>query len=200
MEIDKTIGKILQGYQPACVVITANELKIFDELKQPATSKQVAENRNLDPEACTRLLNALTSLEIITKENNYYHLPQASQEYLVAGGSHSMQQWIKLSADLYPIWGQLATFIKSGVLIKSIMEMLGSDPHKMRAFTDAMHDKALKATWMIAREVPIGDAKNMLDVGGGPGTYALEWCKLHTQLKATIFDISPVLELSLIHI
>ena len=62
MEIDRTIGKILQGYQPACVVITANELKIFDELKQPVTSKQVAKNRNLDPEACARLLNALTSL------------------------------------------------------------------------------------------------------------------------------------------
>ena len=42
MEIDKIIGKILQGYQPACVVITANELKIFDELKQPVTPKQVA--------------------------------------------------------------------------------------------------------------------------------------------------------------
>jgi ubiquinone/menaquinone biosynthesis C-methylase UbiE len=76
------------------------------------------------------------------------------------------------------------------------MEMLGGDPHKMRAFTDAMHDKALKATWKIAREIPIGDAKNMLDVGGGPGTYALEWCKLHTHLKATIFDIPPVLEVA----
>ena len=74
--------------------------------------------------------------------------------------------------------------------------MLGSDPHKMRAFTDAMHDKALKATWMIAREVPIGDAKNMLDIGGGPGTYALEWSKLHTHLKATVFDIPPVLEVA----
>ena len=91
MEIDRIIGKILQGYQPACVVITANELKIFDELKQPITPKQVAKNRNLDPEACARLLNALTSLEIITKDNNNYHLPQAFQEFLVTGGSHSMQ-------------------------------------------------------------------------------------------------------------
>ena len=75
MEIDKLIGKILQGYQPACVVITANELKIFDELKQPITAKQVAENRQLDPEACERLLNALTSLKMVTKEyNNYYYL------------------------------------------------------------------------------------------------------------------------------
>ena len=196
MEIDKLIGKILQGYQPACVVITANELKIFDELKQPITAKQVAENRQLDTEACERLLNALTSLEIVTKENNNYHLPHNSKEFLVTGGTHSLQQWIQLSADLYTVWGQLRTFIKSGVLIKSIMDMLGGDPHKMRSFTDAMHDKALKATWMIAREIPIGDAKNMLDVGGGPGTYALEWCKLHTHLKATVFDIPPVLEVA----
>jgi 3-hydroxy-5-methyl-1-naphthoate 3-O-methyltransferase len=196
METDKTISRILQGFQPACVVITANELKVFDQLKQPADAEHVAENCHLDPEATERLLNALTSLEIITKENSKYHLPQAAQDYLVTGGSHSMQQWIQLSADLYPVWGQLASFIKSGILIKSIMKMLGGDPHKMRAFIDAMHDKALKAAWMIAREIPIGDAKKMLDVGGGPGTYALEWCKLHTHLKAIVFDISPVLEIA----
>lgn len=76
------------------------------------------------------------------------------------------------------------------------MKLLGGDPHKMRAFTDAMHDKALKATWMIARDIPIGDAKNMLDWGCGPGTYALEWCKLHTHLRTTVFDIPPVLEVA----
>ncbi len=76
------------------------------------------------------------------------------------------------------------------------MEMLGGNPHKMRAFTDAMHDKALKATWLIAREIPVGDAKTMLDIGGGPGTYALEWCKLHSHLKATVFDIAPVLQVA----
>ena len=196
MEMDKVIGRILQGYQPACVVIAANELKLFDQLKQPATARQVAETLNLDPEATERLLNALTSMEIIIKQKQSYHLPQSAHEYLTSGGSHSLQQWIQLSADLYPVWGQLSSFIKSGVLIKSIMEMLGGNPHKMRAFTDAMHDKALKATWLIAREIPIGDAKSMLDIGGGPGTYALEWCKLHNQLQATVFDIAPVLEVS----
>ena len=194
--MDKIIGKILQGYQPACVVIAANELKLFDQLKQPSTASHVAETLNLDSEATERLLNALTSLEIITKDKQTYHLPEAAHEYLTSGGNHSLQQWIQLSADLYPIWGQLSTFIRSGILIKSLMEMLGGDPHKMRAFTDAMHDKALKATWMIAREIPVGDAKTMLDIGGGPGTYSLEWCKLHNHLKATVFDIAPVLEVS----
>ena len=196
MELDKVIGKILDGYQPACVIMTANELKLFDQLKQPVTAVKVAKTLNLDPEATERLLNALTSLEIVAKEDQTYHLPESAHAYLTTGGSHSLQQWIQLSADLYPVWGQLASFIKSGILIKSIMEMLGGDPHKMRAFTDAMHDKALKATWLIAREIPVGDAKTMLDVGGGPGTYSLEWCKLHNHLKATVFDIAPVLEVT----
>ncbi len=196
MEMDKIIGRILQGYQPACVIMAANELKLFDQIKQPATAKQVANTLKLDTEATERLLNALTSMEIIVKENQAYHLPKEAHDYLLSGGSHSLRQWIQLSADLYPVWGQLSAFIKSGILIKNIMEMLGGDPHKMRAFTDAMHDKALKATWLIAREIPVGDAKTMLDIGGGPGTYALEWCKLHNHLKATVFDIGPVLEVT----
>lgn len=87
MKTNKAISKILQGFQPACVVTTANELKVFDELKQPVNAKHVAENCNLAPEATERLLNALTSLEIITKENDKYHLPQVAQDYLVTGGS-----------------------------------------------------------------------------------------------------------------
>ena len=164
MEMDKIIGRILQGYQPACVVMAANELKLFDQIKQPATAKQVADTLRLDAEATERLLNALTSMEIIVKENQAYHLPKEAHDYLLSGGSHSLRQWIQLSADLYPVWGQLSAFIKSGILIKNIMEMLGGDPHKMRAFTDAMHDKALKATWLIAREIPVGDAKTMLNI------------------------------------
>lgn len=38
MDIDKVAGKILQNFQLVCVVITANELKIFDQIKQPVLS------------------------------------------------------------------------------------------------------------------------------------------------------------------
>ncbi len=42
MELDKVIRKIPGGYQPACVVMTVNELKLSDQLKQSATAAQVA--------------------------------------------------------------------------------------------------------------------------------------------------------------
>lgn len=107
-----------------------------------------------------------------------------------------MQQWIGLSNELLPVWGRLGEFIQSGSMIQSVMDMLGSDPVKMRGFIDAMHDKALNAPALIANEIPLDKHKRLLDVGGGPGTYSLEWVRVNTNLTATVFDIPPVLEVA----
>ena len=193
MEIDKEIGKLLHGYQRACVLMTANKLKVFDELKSPVSAQDVANKLNLSLKGTERLLNSITALGMAVKRDQTFHLPEEGQKYLTRDGSHSMQQWINLSADLSSVWLDLPKFIRSGKMVKSIMEVLGNQPEEMRAFIDAMHDKGLKATWMLARELPIGDAHKMLDIGGGPGTYSLEWSKLHNHLHATIFDIPPVI-------
>ena len=192
MEIEKEIGKLLHAYQPACVLMTANKLQVFDELKSPTTAEDIAQTLSLSLKGTERLLNGLTALGIVVKKSEKFHLPAEWQKYLTQDGEHSMQQWIRLSADLLPVWLELPRFIQSGTMVKSIMDVLGNEPEEMRAFINAMHDKGLKATWMLARELPIGDARNMLDVGGGPGTYSLEWAKLHKNLKATVFDIPPV--------
>jgi len=196
MEIEQAIGKILQGYQPACVLMTANKLKVFDELKSPASPDEVAKNLGLSLKGTERLLNALACMGIAIKNNGRFHLPAEWQRYLTKDGDHSVQQWIRLVADLMPVWLELPRFIQSGTMVKSIMDVLGNQPEEMRAFIDAMHDKGLKATWMLARELPLDDVQKMLDIGGGPGTYALEWAKLHNRLKATIFDIPPVVEVA----
>ena len=197
MDIEKQIGHILQGYQPPLVLMTANQLGIFEKLAgAPVTAKQVADALSLSVKGTERLLNALVGMEVLVKEDNRFHLPEEWQKYLTEKGDHCMKQWIQLIYDILPVWTQLPEFVRSGNLIKSIMDMLGADPENMRAFIDAMHDKGLKATEMIAREIPVGDANHMLDLGGGPGTYSLEWAKLHSHLKATVFDIPPVLEVA----
>lgn len=194
---EKEIGRILQGYQLASVLTTANGLKIFDELAdRPVTSGEVAEKLMLSPKGVERLLNALAGMGLVAKKDDRFLLPENWKKYLAKSGDHCLRQWIQLSADLAPVWMDLHKFVRTGQHVKSIMDMLGSEPEKMRAFTDAMHDKALKAAWLLAREIPVGEAKRMLDVGGGPGTYALEWAKLHNRLRATIFDIPPVLEVA----
>ena len=197
MDVEQEIGKILNGYQPALVLMTANQLSVFDQIaKGPGTAEQVASNLNLNPKGTLRLLNALAAMEIVSKNDHHFQLKDAWKPYLTRDGDHCMTQWIQLTMDLLGVWTELPRFVQSGQPIKSIMDMLGGDPENMRAFIDAMHDKGLKATWMIAREIPMGDHQRLLDIGGGPGTYALEWAKLHNHLKATVFDIPPVIEVA----
>ncbi|QPJ66592.1 MAG: methyltransferase [Candidatus Nitrohelix vancouverensis] len=197
MDIEKTLAAILSGMEPACVLTTANSLGIFDLLEEaPMTAQQVAAKLNVPEKGVVRLLDALASLQLISKQEANYSLPEEAREYLTRNGARSMKDWIDLYANLMPVWLRLPTFIETGSQIQSIMEMLGSDPQRKRAFTHAMHDKALKATQVLARELPLSEARRMIDVGGGPGTYALEWCKIFPDLSATVFDIAPVLEIA----
>lgn len=172
-------------------------MKIFDQLAdKPVTAETVANHLKLSLKGVERLLNALAGMEIVVKENNLYHLPDEWKKYLTQNGGHSLQQWIELIGGHFSAWMDLPKFVQTGQNVRNVLDMLGNEPAKMEAFTNAMHDKGVKATWLMAREIPVGEAKHMLDVGGGPGTYSLEWAKLHPHLKATIFDIAPVLAIT----
>lgn len=197
MDVEKEITHLLSGYQPTCVLMTANELNMFDAIAEsPISAEQVASRLTLSVKGTERLLNALSGMGIADKSDHLYKLSDEWIPFVTRTGKRSMNQWISLISGHLEVWAELPEFVRKGEPLKSIMEMLGSDPGKMRNFIDAMHNKGLKAAWMIARESPIGEAKHLLDVGGGPGTYALEWCKLHPHLKATIFDIPTVTEVT----
>ncbi|NIQ03370.1 MAG: methyltransferase domain-containing protein [Nitrospinaceae bacterium] len=193
MDVEQEIISILSGYQTTCVLMTANELGLFDALAdQPVSAKKVSSQLNLSLKGAERLLNALAAMGIAVKAQGHYQLQEEWKPFVTRDGERTMNQWIRLVSGHLETWTRLAEFVRTGEPLRSMMDMLGTDPNKMRTFIDAMHNKALKATWMIAREIPVGEATHLLDVGGGPGTYALEWCKLHPHLKATVFDIEPV--------
>jgi len=197
MEVAQQIGKILNGFQPTLVLTTANQLRIFDQLgNEESTAEQLAADLKLSPQATQRLLNALVAMGIASLRDDQYSLNSSWKPFLLQGGEHNMQQWIHLISDIVPVWLDLPRFVRTGKPVKNIMETLEKDPAETRAFIDAMHDKALKAPWLIAREIPLGDYRRMLDIGGGPGTYSLEWAKVHNHLHATIFDIPNVLEVA----
>ena len=193
MEPEKEIGKWLQGYQPACILMTANELKLFDAIAEEArTAEEVARDRSLSLNGLERLLNALVALGIAARQGTGYRLKEEWVPFLTRRGAHSMAKWIQLSADHLPVWERLPEFIRTGAPLTSVMDMLSGDPEKMRDFIDAMHDKALKAPQAIAQQVPLEDRRRLLDIGGGPGTYALEWARLYPRLQATVLDLEPV--------
>jgi hypothetical protein len=167
-ETIKYINDLLSGNQKSLIILTANQHNIFDHLGGNFSSaKKISNVFKLSLKGAEPLLNALCGLELLQKRGSLYQLPANMASYLTSTSEHSMNHWMRLSSDLFPIWNQLPDFVQNGKMVKRIMDVLGSDPERMENFPDSMHEKAIKATEMLANELPLEDARSMLDIGGG---------------------------------
>jgi hypothetical protein len=61
-------------------------------------------------------------------------------------------------------------------------------PDYRRQFTWAMHHRTLEIAPAIAAQVRLGRARTLLDLGGGPGTYAMAFLTRNSRLRATVCD------------
>jgi hypothetical protein len=99
-------------------------------------------------------------------------------------------------ADLYPAWGRLADFARTNVPPVKAEEMLGDDKARTRHFVLAMHNRAKGTAQALPQDVDLRGRKHLLDVGGGPGTYSMILVEKNPGLRATVFDLPGVLEVT----
>ena len=53
-----------------------------------------------------------------------------------------------------------------------------------------MFNLAMAIAPKVSQEIDLSGKKHFLDLGGGPGTYAIHFCLANPELKATIADLS----------
>jgi SAM-dependent methyltransferase len=73
----------------------------------------------------------------------------------------------------------------------------GRDEHEHVSFIMAMHSLAMAGRAdELARQVDLGSAGNLLDVGGGPGTYTMALLDRYPDLRATLFDLPQTIAIA----
>jgi SAM-dependent methyltransferase len=70
------------------------------------------------------------------------------------------------------------------------------DPAYRRQFSWAMHHRSTGVAPQVAAQLNLRDAETLLDLGGGPGTYALAFLARNPKLRATVCDRAPALEVA----
>ena len=90
-------------------------------------------------------------------------------------------------------WGELTSIVRTG----QPLEQYGpGDPDSLRSFTWAMHQRSLQPAKEVAATLNFKHVNSVLDVGGGPGTYALAFLAKHPKLQAGIWDREPALDVA----
>ena len=190
------IDRISSSYREAQVLLTANRLGVFETLGEKRLSLDELTNAlEADRRGVRILCDALVSLEILEKADGCYRNAPLAMEYLLPDSPSSKNALLLHSARLYERWGKLYDTVKSG--IPAPKEAI--DPNLIgdeRAFAKAMADVGRKSAKELAGILDLSQVKTLLDLGGGPGLYAIEFAKQNPQLNAVVFDTKETLEVA----
>jgi ubiquinone/menaquinone biosynthesis C-methylase UbiE len=180
------IRKLWSGFQSARVLLTANNYRIFDFLIKQKAVADIAHDIGADKRAVEIVLDALTGLGLLKKQQNKYKNTTIASRFLVSGTPLYQGDIIKHADTLWHNWSGLDTVVKTGTPFRT------SQNHC--AFILGMHNLAVFKAGKIIKGIGLRGVRTALDLGGGPGTYAVEMAQ--RGICVTLFDTPDTIKIA----
>ncbi len=190
------IDEIARGFQQSQILLTANRIGLFDLIgKDQWTADRLAQQLNADLRGIRILCDALSAMDLLMKKNDEYSNSELALRYLLSSSPQSKNAILLHNAKLYETWGQLYDSALKGQPAddEKIDPRLKGNEHK---FAKAMADVGRISAAETAELLDLSTVHKVLDVGGGPGLYSIEFAKRNPQLKSFIFDDEKTLEIA----
>jgi len=180
-------------YWEAQTFLTANRLGLFSVLADGVhDADAIAAELGTEPGRTALFLNACVALGLIERDDDGYRLSELSAAYLVPGGPAFLGDAVRYGDDMYDAWGQLERTLRDGRPVVDPTTYLGDDIERTRRFVHAMHARASGVARALVGLVDLAGRRRMLDVGGGPGTYAALFCGQNPELEAKVLELPAV--------
>ncbi|MBI5594219.1 MAG: methyltransferase domain-containing protein [Deltaproteobacteria bacterium] len=176
------------GYWKACALHAAVQLDVFTVMEdQRLSAEAVAERLKADPRALAMLLNALTAMNLLDKSGGLYANTPEAARFLSRKSTAYIGYIIKHHHHLVASWSQLDQAVQTGGPIRSRMWDKNDDARE--SFLMGMFNMAMNLAPRIVPKIDLSSRRSFLDLGGGPGTYAIQFCLKHSELQAVVFDL-----------
>ena len=192
------IVDLASAFYGSAVLFAALELDLFTALQEaePPTLEALAQRLALDPRGLRLILDGAVAVGLLTKAEGRYALTPASADTLVRGAPHDLTRAIAYNRDVYPAWGRLAQLARTGRPVEPPALHLGADKERTRRFALAMHGRALGIGRAIVPLLDLPRGARVLDLAGGPGTYALLMAQRDPTLTCDTVDLPAIAEVA----
>jgi len=185
----------IRGFQESRVLLTAIELDVFSAVGSGADAAEIAGRLEANIRAAEMLLNALTSLGLLSKENKIFRNTPLSARYFVKGSPDDARAALMHTVNLWERWSTLSECVRNGSAV-DIKETSERGDQWTSAFITAMHRNAMERAPTVVQAVGSEGPTKMLDVGGGSGAYSIAFAKANSHLSAEILDLPPVVRIA----
>jgi predicted O-methyltransferase YrrM len=183
-----TLLEVSGGYWQTCILHAAVELDIFTAIGESRlTADALAEKLGANARALTMLLNAVTAMNLLTKTGEIYLNTPEAVRFLTKDSPAYIGHIIKHHHHLVPSWSMLDQSVTSGEPARSRASF--NNDGVRESFLMGMFNIAMNTAPRIVPKIDLKGRKNLLDFGGGPGSYAIQFCLKNPELQATVFDL-----------
>jgi hypothetical protein len=192
------LSRLASSHAEARILQVAVSLNLFDLLQDRGLdAPTIAAGLKTDPRATELFLNALVAMDLLQKENAIYSLVLVSRTYLLRSSATYFGGMIQFESSLWNAWGELENSIRSGKSARAA-DMYQQDPTDTERFIRAMHSlvAARGDAEVLAEALDLTRVSELLDVGSGPGTYPIAFCRRYPRLQVTIFDLPGTLNIT----
>jgi predicted O-methyltransferase YrrM/predicted transcriptional regulator len=176
------------NYWKACTLHAGVKLDLFTAIGDDQVAiEDIARKLEADERGVAMLLNALTAMGLIDKTESNYSNTHASKTFLSKDSSQYIGYMIMHHYNLVDSWSKLNKAVKTG---KPVRERVShSEGETRESFLMGMFNMAMNMAPRLVIKINLSKRKHLLDLGGGPGTYAIHFCMNNPQLKATVYDL-----------
>ncbi len=184
-----TLLALSGSYWKTCTLHAGVKLDIFTCIgPDTLTAKQVTQKQRLDLRGTTMLLDALAAMDLLTKTTSGYANTPAATRFLSKDSDQYIGYMILHHHHLADAWVRMDEAITRGGPIRE-RSSVSSDEWR-EAFLMGMFNNAMATAPDVANSVDLSGCTRLLDMGGGPGTYAIHFCKANPHLTAVVFDLA----------
>jgi predicted O-methyltransferase YrrM len=193
-----TLAGLASGHAEARILQTAVSLGLFVALEdRPLDARTVALTLHTDVRATELLLNALVAMALLEKQGTFFSLNPTSSTYLIHSSNKYFGDMVLFESSLWDCWGALEKTIRSGNPARET-KMYQEDSRETERFIYAMHSlvEARGDTEVLKEKLDLSGVTDLLDIGSGPGTYPIHFCRQYPDLRITIFDLPGTLKIT----
>jgi len=201
---------LIEAFRRSKVMFSAVSLGVFDLLESgPQELAQVAEKLDTPADPLERLLDACVGLKLLRRISSVYENEPVASAYLCRSSPTSLAGYILYSdSALFRLWAHLEDAIRENGprwqqafgTEGAIFDHFFRSPDAKNTFLQGMHGLGTLSSPAVVAAFPLARFRKMIDLGGGTGHLAIAACEKYPDLRATVFDLAQVIEVTRVHI
>jgi SAM-dependent methyltransferase len=181
------------GLITARALSTAVMLGVFEALERsPASPEELGGRLELDPLGAETLLATLETLGYVEREDSgRARNSPVTRRLLVRASPESIATFVGAQGDLHwDVLSLLPEALRSGQAY-ALHEERRDDSERWEAYIRGLFEISRTEHDDNAALVQVPDPREMVDVAGGHGAFAMAMCRRHPGLRATVLDLPP---------